>query len=460
MLRDDAMLAFERHATSKLSDVKDLLSIATLGFRGEALPSIASVSRLVLETRAANDAVGTRVEIAGGKLLSCDEAAVAGGTAISVRDLFFNVPARKKFLRSEQTELAHIARLVTHYSLAHPDKSFQLTHGANELLSVTPVAEFRERIYQVFGARTLEDLIDVGSREREIAIPPPYAPPGQRVDVEEAEPGTRTFRLRGFVSAPQVQKLNRDSIYLFVNRRLIRDRLLLHALSSAYHNLIPPACYPFALLFLDCDAEEVDVNVHPAKTEVRFRHGSVVHDFVRDTVRETLLQQRPLSSIPAQMAPQPGAELPFSDFTQRIENENFDRPPSDAQRFGSVASMEEDAMLPEVALPEFVLRREPGASPRLTFTGDPIEVDRPLSPAMRLPVPETHGPLPEGATIPESRSLEALADLRPLGQIHDSFIVAAGRDGLWIVDQHVAHERILFEKILKRRASGGVETQR
>src|SRR5437773_2813967 len=140
MSRDDAMLAFERHATSKLRDVKDLLSIATLGFRGEALPSIASVSRLLLETRSPEETTGALVEIAGGKMLRCDEAALAPGTSITVRDLFFNVPARKKFLRSEQTELAHIASLVTHYSLAHPDKTFWLTSGANELLHTKPVA--------------------------------------------------------------------------------------------------------------------------------------------------------------------------------------------------------------------------------------------------------------------------------------------------------------------------------
>src|SRR5947199_5948427 len=150
MLRDDAMLAFERHATSKLSDVNDLLSIATLGFRGEALPSIASVSRLVLETRTAQETTGTTVELAGGKLLRCDESALASGTVITVRDLFFNVPARRKFLRSEQTELAHIASLVTHYSLAHPDKSFELHNGASDLLEVTPVASLRDRVYQVF----------------------------------------------------------------------------------------------------------------------------------------------------------------------------------------------------------------------------------------------------------------------------------------------------------------------
>src|SRR5271163_1261526 len=164
MMHDDALLAFERHATSKLSDVKDLLSIATLGFRGEALPSIASVSRLLLETRSLDEQTGTRVEIAGGKILNCDEIARGGGTTISVRDLFFNVPARKKFLRSEQTELAHIAQLVTHYSLAHPDKTFELWNGGANLLHATPVETMRERVFQVFGSQLLEDLIDLGDR--------------------------------------------------------------------------------------------------------------------------------------------------------------------------------------------------------------------------------------------------------------------------------------------------------
>src|SRR3954447_10680814 len=170
MLRDDAMLAFERHATSKLRDVKDLTAIATLGFRGEALPSIASVSRLLLETRSVDENSGTAVEIAGGKLLRCDEIAAPPGTTISVRDLFFNVPARKKFLRSEQTELAHIASLVTHYSLAHPHKSFELHNGASDLLEVTPVASLRDRVYQVFGGRTLDDLVDLGFKERDLKV--------------------------------------------------------------------------------------------------------------------------------------------------------------------------------------------------------------------------------------------------------------------------------------------------
>src|SRR5271154_1943215 len=242
MLRDDALLAFERHATSKLRDVKDLLSIATLGFRGEALPSIASVSRLLLETRSLEEPTGTRIEIAGGKMLRCEEAALGGGTVITVRDLFFNVPARKKFLRTEQTELAHIASLVTHYSLAHPDKTFQLTSGPTELLHVTPVATLQERVFQVFGSEILSELIDLRTHDREMILP---------------EETTRHFRVSGFVSRPQVQKNNRNSIYIFVNGRLIRDRLMLHAISAAYYNLMPPACYPFALIFVDCDSEEV-----------------------------------------------------------------------------------------------------------------------------------------------------------------------------------------------------------
>ena len=428
MLRDDALLAFERHATSKLSDVKDLLSIATLGFRGEALPSIASVSRLVLETRSHEEQVGTAVEFAGGKLLRVDETALAAGTTITVRDLFYNVPARKKFLRSDQTEIAHIASLMTHYSLAHPAKSFVLRHNNTELLSVTPVETLRERVFQVFGGQVMEDLVDLGERWRDLPMPPE----------PDEQPMLRRFRLRGFVSGPQVQKMNRNSIYLFVNGRLIRDKLLLHAINAAYHNLMPPACYPFALLFLDCDSEEVDVNVHPSKTEVRFRHGSLVHDLVRDTVREVLMAQRPT----ARLTPQPAAGLPYSEFSQQLENMAV-----------PVATGLESAPA-EFGMPEFALRRPSPPPPRFDFG------ETAAAPSMRTNVPDTHGALLADASLPEPESLDALRDLRPLGQIHDSFIVCAGRDGLWIIDQHVAHERILFEQVLAARGKGNVETQR
>ena len=417
------------------------------------------MSRLVLETRQASEATGTRVEIAGGKMLRAEEAALEAGTAVTVRDLFYNVPARKKFLRSEQTEMAHIASLVTHYSLAHSDKRFLLRHGASELLQVTPVGQLRERVYQVFGSQTLEELVDLGTRSRQLQLAPPYVPPSApaaaHLEAPE-EPLERRFGLRGFVSRPQVQKLNRNSIYLFVNGRVIRDRLLLHALTAAYHNLIPPACYPFALLFVECDPEEVDVNVHPSKTEVRFRHGQFVHDFVRDSIREALVESRPAPSFPVRAAAQPGAQLPYSEFSQQIMNQSWPATAPEAISIPEASASE--------ALPEFTLKGPAGAARRFDFSGGavpPAERRAPAPPEARVKarIPDTHGGFPEEALGGAPASLDVLADLRPLGQIHESFIVAAGRDGLWIIDQHVAHERILFERLLKQRAEGRVERQ-
>jgi DNA mismatch repair protein MutL len=489
MLRDDAMLAFERHATSKLSDVKDLLAIATLGFRGEALPSIASVSRLLLETRSADEQTGSAVEIAGGKLLRCDEIAHPIGTTIAVRDLFYNVPARKKFLRSDQTELAHIGSLVTHYSLAHCDKRFELFHEGRELLNVTPVSGIRERAYQVFGSELMEDLTDLGIRTKELRLPPPYVPPHTRPthiklpDAPDPEPETAHYALRGLVSGPHVQKLNRNSIFLFVNGRLIRDKLILHSLTSAYHNLMPPGCFPFALLFLECDPGEVDVNVHPAKTEVRFRHGSLVHDFVRDAVREVLIASRPVSSVPLmaksplpeaplQGTPAPwgaprrfefpdrpiqqGAVLPFSEFSQTLQTGGEDQPGSwmgAATQPDSVATGE----LPEVTLPGSMFNRASWEPAPFEAAEQPVTA---FAPSRTGRVPDTHGALSQLPTEWEAAdSYQQLPELRPLGQLHESFIVAAGRDGLWIIDQHVAHERILFEQVLRQRAAGRPEIQ-
>jgi DNA mismatch repair protein MutL len=449
MLRDDALLAFERHATSKLSDVKELFSIATLGFRGEALPSIASVSRLTLETRSDDEPTGTVVEFAGGKLLRCDEAALATGTTIIVRDLFYNVPVRRKFLRSEQTELAHIASLVTHYSLAYPDTGLDLRHNGNELLAVTPVARIAERVFQVFGSQTMDELIEIPARVHEV--------PG-----DDGAPGG-AFRLSGFASRPQVQKFNRNSIYLFVNGRLIRDRVLLHALSAAYRNLIPPDAFPFAVLFLECPAEEVDVNVHPSKTEVRFRHSSFVHDFVRDTVRDMLVEARPISTLPLASGAQPAARLPYSEFTQQVENPGFAEPASQPPPSASPPGYETAGNLPH-----FTLRGTTVFTPpKLDFSGTGISFGAPPQTAVAPPlpsprrgrIPDTHGPLPANLAIDTGTSLAVLGDLRPLGQLHDSFILAAGPDGLWIIDQHVAHERILFERVLRQMAAGQVEKQ-
>jgi DNA mismatch repair protein MutL len=484
MGHDDAMLAFERHATSKLRDADDLLSIQTLGFRGEALPSIASVSRLLLETRSEEEATGTRVEIAGGKMLNVEEKALPAGATIIVSNLFYNVPARRKFLRTEQTELAHVASLVTHYSLAHIDKTFTLSNEKGKLLNVTPVPTLRERVYQIFGAETLEQLVEIQPSERELHDAPSPVPPTQAVAAARCadnRPERKIYRLSGFVSTPQIQKLNRNSVYFFVNRRLIRDRLLLKAVTSAYHNLIPPGCFPFALLFLDLPYEEVDVNVHPSKTEVRFRQQSFVFDFVRDTIRQRLIESKPVSNLPLgaeqRARPQPAAEIPFSEASLLVNQDDIPR-----QSFG--------------------LRRPPGPAPRLDFGGGAVELaDFPsrlhtenqtesLAPAPREAAAwmET-GPAgmhaaagavsPAASTAlagapaidhrlhsrdplaePSRDSLAKLGELRPLGQLHDSFIIAAGADGLWIVDQHVAHERILFEKVLRERSKDIAQIQR
>src|SRR5438046_3203926 len=253
MTRDDALLAFERHATSKIQSAEDLLTVATLGFRGEALPSIASVSRLKLETRALGESSGTMVEINGGKIFRVEEAGLPEGTAITVRDLFFNTPARKKFLKAESTELSHIASLVTHYALATPDKHFDLYSTTHPILVAPPVADRGQRVYQVFGKDVLDQLISVAAELPLARVGLPQPPPWRREEDEDgtasADPGN--LRVHGFISKPEIQKLNRNSIYTFVNGRLIRDRLIQHALTEAYRNILPPTVFPVVLLFID-----------------------------------------------------------------------------------------------------------------------------------------------------------------------------------------------------------------
>jgi len=295
MAHDDALLAFERHATSKLRTSDDLTSIATLGFRGEALPSMASVARLLLETRAAEDENGTRVEFAGGKLVGVKPAGLPIGTSVAVADLFYCVPARRQFLKSETTELGHIASLVTHYALAHPDKHFALKTPSQEIVNTPPVATLAERFYQLFGKQSLDEMIE---------FEPQSAPMRAAITETDLDDAGRAAQLTvgGFISRPEVQRANRNGIYIFVNRRLVRDRLLLHAVHEAYRNILPSGVYPVVLLFLDLPPAEVDVNVHPAKIEVRFRHPQFVHDFARDTMRLALGRARPVPSFAAAAA--------------------------------------------------------------------------------------------------------------------------------------------------------------
>ena len=306
MMRDDALLAFERHATSKLRSSDDLLSIATLGFRGEALPSIASIARVELVTRSAEEIAGTRMEIAGGKLLLCEDAGAPAGTTLTVRDLFFNTPARRKFLKSENTELAHVTALVTHYALAYPGKHFELHSATHALLVAPPVREAAERIFQIFGQDTLDKLLPLAAEIKLEHAGLPEPPPWRRpADYQPPQPGW--LRIHGFTSKPELQKLNRNSIYCFVNRRLVRDRLLMHAVSEAYRNILPPTSFPVVLLFVEMPPEEVDVNVHPAKTEVRFRQAGWLHDFVRDSIRNKLTVGRPAAGFLRALSAHPSA---------------------------------------------------------------------------------------------------------------------------------------------------------
>src|SRR5437660_1587098 len=483
MVRDDALLAFERHATSKIKNAEDLLSVATLGFRGEALPSIASVSRLRLETRAADEPAGTVIEINGGRMARVEEAGLPLGTSITVRDLFFNIPARKKFLKAESTELSHIASLVTHYALAPPDKHFALHSATNAMLVAPPVAGRSERVYQVFGKETLDQLIPVAARQALDHVGLPQPPPWRRKEVEEdgedaapKDPGE--MRVHGFVSKPEIQKLNRNSIFIFVNGRLIRDRLVQHALTEAYRNIIPPTVYPVVLLFLELPAAEVDVNVHPSKTEVRFRQQSAMHDFVRDSVRGALMKARPVPQFVAEIRAHATASQALTPGTL---TPGAGWPPSEDGLPAAGVRLREAEHSEPGADGNFALQVPvvPPISARFQFEGGiaveanaAIPVARgletaPLDPnfAATLPrqqfdaVPD-HGCSPALDVSEEEPTLSALGTLKPLGQIRNSFILAVNEDGLWIVDQHVAHERVLFERVLKQRAAMRVESQR
>jgi DNA mismatch repair protein MutL len=487
MLRDDALLAFERHATSKLKEDGDLLSIATLGFRGEALPSIASVCRLRLETRDASEDVGTAVEIAGGRILTVEEAGLPAGTSIAIRDLFFNTPARRKFLRAESTELSHIASLVTHYALANPQMHWELHTPAGVLLQAPPVASHSERIYQLFGRETLDELLPLAARQTLERPGLPEPPPWRRgEDYQPAAPGE--LRLHGFASKPEVQKLNRNSIYIFVNQRLVRDKTIMHGLLEAYRNIIPPTVYPVVLLFLELPATEVDVNVHPSKTEVRFRQQSFVHDFVRDSVRAALMLARPAPGFAVEIGAAPSARsalTPGAGFAAA------------AALYGPPAESTDDSALPPMS-PEpvppsedgFALAGEPlpprnealpfagsfhvegnaalGAAHLAPQTFSSAAAQAPAAGSAALPgaaPPETVPESGHGCALPLDNidapmDLSMLATLRPLGQIRDSFILAVNPQGLWIIDQHVAHERVLFEKIEEERRSRRVESQR
>ena len=394
------------------------------------------------------------IEIAGGKLLVVEEAGLPLGTAITVRDLFFNIPARRKFLKAESTELSHIASLVTHYALAHPEMHWELHSATNAMLIAPPVADHSQRIYQVFGKETLDQLIPLSALLPLTRVGLPQPPPWRRTEDEEPqEPVKGEVKLHGFVSRPEIQKLNRNSIFIFVNGRLIRDRVVQHALTEAYRNIIPPSVYPVVLLFLEMPFTEVDVNVHPSKTEVRFRQSSLLHDFIRDSVRAVLMKTRPVPAFMTEIHAQPTASPSLTSGGRDFAGHELHVTEADAA---------------------FALRppEVPPFSARLQFEGNGFAVEGNAAVPVARFGPQTFGgPAPAAmargenacsAALPEDDApagLESLAMLKPVGQIRDSFILAVNPQGLWIIDQHVAHERILFEMICRQRLANSPEKQ-
>ena len=415
MTQDDAILAFEHHATSKLRTADDLNAIATLGFRGEALPSIASVSRLTLKTRLAHPGCvsGTEVEIQGGVIRSVKPISWNKGTEISVRDLFFNMPARKKFLRSHDTELGHIARLVTHYALARPEIRFVLESDRRTLIDAVAVTDEKERIYQIFGDGFLDNLVEFSGQ-------------------------TGSTTVHGFCSRPHEQRTNPYSQFLYVNRRMIRDKVIMSAIRNAYRNCMPASAYPVVILFVELPVDEVDVNAHPAKTEIRFRDQSTVHRLVLDSIVRALEQT---ASIPA--------------FTHRISTGPAFENPSDSVPFKAPNEMP----VAESGAFDFT---PPAASPH------------PLQRALNYPFREAFSEFAQKQDNHSSLRVQPnmlfnaaqetsdpflLDSVKILGQLRDSYIIACDTRGLLIIDQHVAHERILYENLAATMQNNNVESQ-
>ncbi len=475
MVRDDALLAFERHATSKIAKSEDLASIATLGFRGEALASIASVARVELTTKTEAAPGGTRVLIEGGKMRDVKDAAHPRGTTVTVRDLFFNVPARRKFLRSEATESFHLTNLVTHYALAHPEIAFMLTNNGREVVRVAPAKDLRERAYQIFGAEFLDNLLEVNGGHASVA------------------------RVSGFVSAPRDRRTSRDAQYLFVNGRFVRDRLIARALSEGYRAVLPHGVYPAALLFIDIPLEEVDVNVHPAKTEVRFRRAAAVADAVREAVRAALSSagyvraeakdQNALepadSAMQSVSTPQASAmSAAASEVASTIPPAGFDRaeiqPPAQAPiEFSSMPLQEEEVFADEsetqgrvksetardleAIMRESIASQDEVESPKSGVQSQPLAgtagVPSAASSASAAPMPELP-PLNSAQKYAREVSVESLSNnIRPLGQLDESFIIATDNEGLLLIDQHVAHERVLFDKYRALESTRLAESQ-
>jgi DNA mismatch repair protein MutL len=391
MTAEDAVLAIERHATSKIRTAQDLAAIVTLGFRGEALPSIASVSRFRLRTRARGVMAGTELRVHAGKTVSERDVGAPDGTRIEVADLFFNLPARRKFLKADTAETAQVSRLVTQMALGYPDVGFVLQSGPRVLLETPPAGSLEERFYQIYGERP--DLIAVGKQAAGIQV-------------------------RGFVAALGEQGPVRGPQHVFVNRRMVRDRTIAHAIQQAYSVATIKERSPEVHLFLDLAPDRVDVNVHPGKAEVRFLDQSLVHEVLRraivDALGATPAPELVLSAASVEMTVAGNAHLPLGFQSSR--------PPAPAA--GSYAAGNDG--------------RGSGPAEEVAAWADPR-------------IGTAAGREAVGALI---------RPMTPLGQFRQTFIVAVDDEGLAIIDQHVAHERILFEQISEKLTAYALESQR
>jgi len=482
MVRDDAILAFERHATSKIKSLEDLTRIATLGFRGEALASIASVARVELITKTLEAEAATRVCIEGGRLIDVKDAARSQGTTITVRDLFFNTPARRKFMRSEATENYHLTNIVTHYALANPAIAFTLTNNGREILRVSPAKDLRERAYQIFGSQIVESLLKVEGGREYVA------------------------KITGFVSAPRERRTTRDGQYFFINGRFVRDKIIAGGLLEGFRAVLPHGVYPVAFLFLEIPFEEIDVNVHPAKTEVRFRRSEAVKEVIGEAIRGALrnagiLNEPKLSEPPTVAGGFNAAEFQISDSkfqienqTAKTENQIVQQPKiefqiSDEQiQTAAWRESEESNQISErdgeiINQPnEIQTERQPAPTEFeteiysndfenqvQTRTGE-ISFRQPENNEIRPEVVNRFGvqgssfgvPIVDSAArIPKSIEPETLSSskIRPISQLHDSFIIAVDDEGLLLIDQHVAHERILFDKFRRKETERKIESQ-
>jgi len=443
MTRDDAIIAFERHATSKLRSADDLEAINTLGFRGEALPSIAAVSRLFLRTKTAHDNEGTKVEFNGGKLIAVRDIAWPGGSEVEVRDLFFNIPARRKFLKSDATESFHIANLVQHYALANPQLAFLLVNNGRDVIRVTPANSLKERAYQVLGAALLDKLVEVDGEANGLQV-------------------------SGFASNPQEQRSSRDAQYLFINRRFVRDQLIGRALTEAYRSMMPSGYYPAAVLFIEAPHSEVDVNVHPAKTEVRFLHEGAVLAFVRDSVSSALRSTHPITQVPGvSRANRETIEEPRSWGVEGQRGWGADEQRGERLQPGVSSTARSQAIVSTMkSMPtggsrddtvrhdtKFAEAKSPAIERDQEKSTDRVRVEVSEQPKQecRVESPATVQ-LVSQTSSPEANTLPGFGHgIKPLGQIRDSYIVATDEEGLLLVDQHVAHERVLFEQFRDAR---------